>query len=150
MTTNTTPAKITPARTRKIDAAPETAKTARAGLVASRKKAVAAAEKPATTTTVTAKAAPAKRAPAAKAAPVKVAPATVKEMTREQKRAVASALIDAAGDLLGGWDKVAAGVADLEGVNAKVAGELIGTWLSYCPGTAWNTHLGVRPRSSAK
>lgn len=130
-----------------------------------------AAEKPATAAKATAaKAAPAKATPApakatpapakatpapAKAAPAKVKPTTVKEMTREQKRAVAAVLIAAAADMLSNFGAVAAKqsaevTADLEGVSAKVAGELVGTWLSYCPGTAWNAALGERPRSSAK
>lgn len=88
-----------------------------------------------------------KAAPAKKAAPTaKPAPTTVKDMTREQKRAVASALIDAAGDLLARWDAIKGTDIDLTDIDAKVAGELIGSWLSYCPGTAWNTHLGARPR----
>lgn len=107
-----------------------------------------AAEPKAEKATPAKKAAPAKKAVPAKATPAPVVPTTIKEMTREQKRAVASALILGVGDMVKSFlaeapDEVK---ADLKGVSPKVAGELIGTWLSYCPGTTWHAALGVRPR----
>jgi len=103
---------------------------------------------PTTKATPATPAKPAKAAAAPKATPApKPAPTTVKEMTREQKRAVAAVLIQAAADMLSNFGVVAAEQSDLNGVSAKVAGELIGTWLSYCPGTAWHDALGTRPRS---
>lgn len=90
--------------------------------------------------------APAKAAAAAKA-PV---PTSLKEMTREQKRAVAALLIRQAGALAAEWSTARQSnpelAGDLEGVSAKLAGELIGSWLSYCPGTVWHPALGDRPR----
>jgi len=102
---------------------------------------------------------PAKATKAAKATPVKAAapiPTSVKEMTRDQKRAVATVLIRVAGGLASNWaDQAEALMSDeeltaLEGVTAKVAGELIGTWLSYCPGTEWSESFGPRPRGASK
>jgi hypothetical protein len=97
---------------------------------------------------------PAKTAPAKAATPVKVKPTTVKEMTREQKRAVAAVLIEQVGEMVANnWERATAAATDetqkdIDGVSAKVAGELIATWLSYCPGTAWHSGLGARPRGA--
>ncbi len=90
--------------------------------------------------------APAPEAPAAPAAPVKT------PLSRDQKRIIAAALIKAAGQLVQDWPEgVREGLspedgAALDGVTPEAAGELIGSWLSYCPGKAWHAALGKRPR----
>lgn len=57
---------------------------------------------------------------------------------RDQKRAVAVMLMQAAGNVLEFWDER----EDTEGISAADAQEWIAGWLKTLPGDSWDTRLG--------
>lgn len=70
------------------------------------------------------------------------------KVTREQRAAVAAALIDAAGNLVEVWEeRIRDGYGtDCEGIPGDLAAELIAGWLKDLPSRTWDTRL-PRPKT---
>jgi hypothetical protein len=61
---------------------------------------------------------------------------------REVKQAVAARLIEAAGDLIEGWDERYASVGEEPPCTYEEARKCIALWLHKLPGDSWDMRLG--------
>lgn len=61
---------------------------------------------------------------------------------REQKQAVASALLQVAGDLVEFWEDRFAALGEEPPCDSEYARECLAGWLKTLPGDDWDTRLG--------
>jgi hypothetical protein len=61
-------------------------------------------------------------------------------MTRSQKEALVSLVLNRVGDIIEFWGEIATDLAN-EGVTSQEAAEVLASWMKRLPGTAWDARL---------
>lgn len=64
-----------------------------------------------------------------------------KQLSREQKHALAALLLSKAGDIAQFWDEETADVPELAKGDRRAALAQLTAWLKYLPGGAWDKRL---------